>query len=96
MRRSRLQISRGSFSLGGTTDRARPGRLPLLVRADMAALSNSTWVREQHPLVVEQNRRRLWRLWQEHRKLAQKLTPGAEVAFSPEQVKALQALGYLQ
>ena len=47
-------------------------------------------------LLVEKYTEFLEAQWQAHQALAQQFTPGAEVALTPEQLRALRALGYIQ
>lgn len=63
------------------------------VAADPRAIQH---VNAEHPDVVTAAQRELLRLWREHVELAKQFEAGGQVALSPEQTKALQALGYIQ
>lgn len=53
-------------------------------------------VNDEHPELVERYRRLLLEQWKAHRALAQRFEAGEEVALTPEQLRQLQALGYIQ
>ena len=53
-------------------------------------------VNDRHPDLVRSAERELLRIWRDHIELAKQFEAGADTALSPEQVRALQALGYIQ
>jgi arylsulfatase A-like enzyme len=54
-------------------------------------------VNAEHPDLVERYRRELLELWSAHRALAQRFTAdGAEVPLTPDQLRQLRDLGYIQ
>ncbi len=53
-------------------------------------------VNDEHPERVEAYRRQLLELWQAHQALAGRFTPGEEVELTPEQLRQLRSLGYIQ
>lgn len=61
------------------------------VDADPLAIRNVT---AEHPERVDEARRRLWRVWEEHQLLAARFEAGEEAEMSAEQLEALRALGY--
>jgi hypothetical protein len=53
-------------------------------------------VNDRYPDLVEAYRERLLSLWEAHRALAQKFQVAGDVALTPEQLRQLRALGYIQ
>jgi arylsulfatase A-like enzyme len=53
-------------------------------------------VNDDHPDLVETYRELLLEQWQAHRALAGQFTEAAEIALSPEQLRQLRSLGYIQ
>jgi len=53
-------------------------------------------VNDRYPDLVEAYRERLLSLWEAHRALAQKFQATEDVALTPEQLRQLRALGYIQ
>jgi arylsulfatase A-like enzyme len=51
---------------------------------------------EERPDLVKKYTEFLEAQWEAHQALAQRFTPGAEVALTPEQLRTLRALGYIQ
>jgi len=51
---------------------------------------------EERPDLVEKYTELLEAQWEAHQALAQRFTPGGEVALTPEQLETLRALGYIQ
>ena len=53
-------------------------------------------VNEQYPDLVEKYTAFLEAQWEAHQALAQQFTPGDDVALTPEQLRTLRSLGYIQ
>ncbi len=53
-------------------------------------------VHEERPDLVEKYTEFLEAQWEAHRALAQRFTPGTEVQLTPDQLRTLRALGYIQ
>ncbi len=51
---------------------------------------------EERPDLVEKYTALLEAQWEAHQALATRFTPGGEVALTPEQLRTLRALGYIQ
>lgn len=51
---------------------------------------------EERPDLVEKYTTFLEEQWEAHQALASQFTPGAEIALTPEQLRALRALGYIR
>ena len=51
---------------------------------------------EEHPELVEKYAAFLEAQWEAHQALAQRFTQSGEVALTPEQLRTLRALGYIQ
>ena len=74
--------------------RRRP--VPLLLYdlwSDHLALHS---VHEERPDLVEKYTAFLEAQWEAHQALAQRFTPGDEVQLTPDQLRTLRALGYIQ
>ena len=63
-------------------------------------LWNDYWclrsVHEEHPELVEHYTTLLEEQWEAHQALAQLFTPSESVALTPEQLRTLRTLGYIQ
>ncbi len=75
----------------------RPQSVPRLLLYDLWSDPRAFYsVHEEHPDMVEHYTAFLEAQFEAHRLLAQQLTPGEESPLTPEQLRTLRSLGYIQ
>ncbi len=53
-------------------------------------------VNDEHPELVDKYTAFLEKQWEAHQALAQRFSPTGEVPLTPEQLRTLRSLGYIQ
>jgi arylsulfatase A-like enzyme len=93
------KLGRHAIPAGGRWGATHPyfPEIPRLLLYDLSVDPYAVHhVNDRYPDLVEAYRERLLSLWDAHRALAQKFQAAGDAALTPEQLRQLRALGYIQ